>query len=99
MKRLAYTPQSKKDLRDIGLYIAQDNRRAAIRFIRELRMQCRKIAEAPLIYSSRPDLGAGLRSCAYGNYVIFFAEEPGLVRIIRVLHGAMDIDAQFDGSF
>lgn len=36
-----------------------------------------------------------MRSCGHGNYIVFFYEELGLVRIIRVLHGAMDIEAQF----
>ena len=95
MTCLVYTPQSKKDLNDIGLYIARDNPRRAMSFVRELREQCRKITEAPKAYRPRPELGKGLRSCAYGNYVVFFFEEPGLVRIVRVLHGAMDIEAQF----
>lgn len=47
MMRLVYTPQSKKDLDDIGMYIAQDNPRRAIRFVHELREQCRKITQSP----------------------------------------------------
>ena len=50
MTRLVYTPQSKKDLNDIGLYIARDNPRRAMSFVRELREQCRKITEAPKAY-------------------------------------------------
>jgi toxin ParE1/3/4 len=26
---------------------------------------------------------------------VLFFEEPGLVRIVRVLHGAMDVEARF----
>ncbi|TSE25322.1 Toxin ParE1 [Tepidimonas thermarum] len=95
MTRLVYTPQSRRDLNDIGLYIARDNPRRAMSFVRELRAQCRKITQAPQAYRPRPELGEGIRSCAYGNYVVFFVEEPGLVRIVRVLHGAMDIEVQF----
>ncbi len=95
MTRLVYTPQSKKDLNTIGLYIAQDNPRRAMSFVSELRGQCRKITGAPEAYRPRPEVGRGLRSCAYGNYVVFLIHEPGLVRIVRVLHGAMDIEAQF----
>jgi len=29
---------------------------------------------------------------------VFFFKEPSLVRIVRVLHGAMDIEAQFAGK-
>lgn len=95
MTRLVYTPQSKSDLTDIGLYIARDNPRRAMSFVRQLREQCRKITQAPKAYPPRPELGEGIRSCAFGNYVVFFFEEPGLVRIVRVLHGAMNIEAQF----
>ena len=93
--RLVFLPQAEMDLEAIGDYIARDNPRWAISFVRELRGQCRKITEAPKAYRPRPELGKGLRSCAYGNYVVFFFEELGLVRIVRVLHGAMDIEAQF----
>jgi toxin ParE1/3/4 len=95
MTRLAYTPQSRGDLNDIGLYIAKDNPRRAVSYVRELRAQCRKITQAPQAYRPRTELGKGMRSCTHGNYVVLFYEEPGLVRIIRVLHGAMDIKAQF----
>ena len=93
--RLVFLPQAEMDLEAIGDYIARDNPRRAISFVRELRGQCRKITEAPKAYRPRPELGKGLRTCAYGNYVVFFFEELGLVRIVRVLHGAMDIEAQF----
>ena len=93
--RLVFLPQAEMDLEAIGDYIARDNPQRAMSFVRELREQCRKITEAPKAYRPRPELGKGLRSCAYGNYVVLFFEEPGLVRIVRVLHGAMDIEAQF----
>lgn len=95
MTRLVYTPQSKKDLSEIGLYIARDNPRRAASFVRELRAQCRKLTQAPQAYKPRPDLGKGMRSCAHGNYLVVFYEEAGLVRIVRIVHGAMDIEAQF----
>ena len=93
--RLEFQPQAERDLEGIGDYIAQDNPRRAISFLHELRAQCRKILVAPQAYRPRPELGEGIRSCAYGNYEIFFTEDGRLLRIIRVLHGAMDIEAQF----
>ncbi|MBK5966211.1 plasmid stabilization protein [Thiocystis minor] len=95
MTRPVYTAQPKRDLNAIGLYIVQDNPHHAVSFIRELRAQCRKIAQAPQAYRQRPELGVGIRACAHGNYVIFFMEDGRVVRIIRVLHGALDIDAHF----
>ena len=95
MTRLVYTPRAKDDLTDIGLYIARNNPARAIRFVRTSRAQCQKLTLSPQGYRPRPELGKGMRSCACGNYVVFFYEEPGLVRMVRVLHGAMDADAQF----
>ena len=92
------TPLAERDLESIGDYIAEDNPTRAISFVAELRAQCAKIAKAPQAYRPRPDLGDGIRSCAYGNYVIFFIANKARLTIARVLHGAMDIPAQFSDS-
>ena len=70
--RLIFLPQAETDLEAIGDYIARDNPRRAMSFVRELRAQCRKIAKAPKAYRPRPELGPGLRSCPYGNYLVLF---------------------------
>lgn len=93
--RLEFLPRAEQDLETIGDYIALDNPRRAASFVRELQAQCRKLAKAPQAYRPRPELGNGMRSCAHGHYVVLFYEEPGLVRIVRVMHAAMDIEAQF----
>ena len=48
----------------------------------------------PQGYRLRSELGEGIRSCAHGNYVIFFTEDGQVLRIVRVLHGAMDMDSK-----
>jgi toxin ParE1/3/4 len=94
--RLILTPLAERDLESIGDHIANDSPRRALSFVKELRVQCTKVAASPQAYCQRPELGEAIRSCAYGNYVIFFVEDGGLVRIIRVLHGAMDIQIRFN---
>jgi len=93
--RVEFQPRAERDLEEIGDYIAKDSPRRAVNFLQELRSQCRKILVAPRAYRPRPELGEGIRCCAYGNYVVFFLEDGQILRIIRVLHGAMDIEAQF----
>ena len=93
--RLEFLPQAENDLEMIGDFIAQDSPSRALSFVRELRAQCVKITRSPRGYRQRPELQKNLRSCAYGNYVIFFTEDGALVQIMRILHGAMDIKAQF----
>lgn len=95
--RLLFLPSAIADLEGIGDYIARDNPRRARSFIVELRQQCNKITTNPAAYRARPELAEGLRSCAYGNYVIFFTVESDALRIVRILHGAMDIPERFKG--
>jgi len=93
--RLFFLPEAIADLETIGDYIARDNPRRAASFVAELRRQCGKIAGNPVGYRLRPELAEGIRSCAYGNYVIFFMLQGDILSIVRVLHGAMDMEAHF----
>ena len=93
--RVTLSPLAERDLEAIGDYIAEDTPSRALSFVAELRTKCGTIARAPDAYRARPELGEGIRSCAHGNYVIFFTATKAKVTIVRVLHGAMDIPAQF----
>lgn len=93
--RVDISPLAERDLEAIGDYIADDNPPRALTFVAELRTLCATVARAPQAYRARPELGEGIRSCAHGNYVIFFTATKARLRIVRVLQGAMDIAAQF----
>lgn len=93
--RACFTPQAETDLEEIGDYIALDNPRRAVSFIREIREHCEKIAEGPLRYVARPELGSELHSCAHGNYVIFFEPLEGGALILRILQGARNFPDLF----
>jgi toxin ParE1/3/4 len=81
------------DLEEIGDYIAADSPLNAVRFLRELRDACNRTGVMPTGYRARPELGEGLRSSAFKNYTIFFLVKGDEVLIVRVLHGARDINA------
>ena len=44
---------------------------------------------------SRDELAAGIRSLAVGKYVIYYRRVGRAVRILRILHGARDIEKLF----
>ena len=94
--KIIISPLAEIDIEQIGDYIAQDNPRRALSYIKELRKQCTKIATFPQAYRLRSELGVGIRSCAYGNYVIFFQINDNELHIVRILHGAMDIESKFN---
>lgn len=89
--RTQFTPQAEIDLQEIGDYIALDNPRRAVSFIREMRQHCEKIAEGPRDYVARPELGDTIRICAHGNYLIVFEPLDDGALILRVLHGARNV--------
>jgi toxin ParE1/3/4 len=88
--QLKFTPLAQRDLESIGDYIAAENPRRAVTFVRELRAHCNSICHFPLSYPLRPDITENIRSSAYGNYVIYFVADDDIVLIIRILHGARD---------
>jgi Plasmid stabilization system protein len=92
--QLHISPRAARDLQEIALYIARDNPQRALSFIGELRQRCQQIADAPLAYRSRPELGENLRSCPHGSYVLFFECSELMVTIVCVLHASRDLPQQ-----
>lgn len=86
------------DLESIGDFIAQDSPHRAKNFVKKLRAQCTTISKTPFAFRLRTELGVCIRSSAYGNYVIFYCADENVLRILRILHGSMDIEAQFSAE-
>jgi toxin ParE1/3/4 len=90
-----FTHQAELDLEEIGDTIAADNPSVALRFIREIRDHCERMAATPLAYPARPELGPEIRCCVHQRYLILF--QPGAnpsaseVLVVRVLHGSRDL--------
>ena len=93
--RLRLTPMAEQDLEAVADYIALDNPGRALSFVRALREHCGRIMRNPLGYRLRAELGENIRSCAHGHYVIFFEASADEVLVLRILHGARDLPAQF----
>lgn len=84
-----------RDLNEIWDYVAEDNQPAADALIDTLVQKCRELARLEGVGHRREDLLADLLSLPCRKYVIFFRRKEA-VEIIRILHGARDIDAIFE---
>lgn len=91
-----FSPRADLDLEGIGDYIARDNPQRAESFIQEIREQCAKIADMPLAFPLRPELGEGFRMVVFKSYLIFYRSDTDTIRIERILHGARNIQVLFD---
>jgi toxin ParE1/3/4 len=95
MSRCSFTEPALRDLEEIHDHIAADNPSVAARWIDRIEEGCRKLAEMPGMGREREELAAGLRSFPVGVYIVFYREVEDGIQVIRVLHGARDLDTLF----
>jgi toxin ParE1/3/4 len=88
-------PRAKADLSEIWEFIADDSDDQADAFIDLLDQKFQLLAAQSGLGRRREELADGLRSFPVGRYVIFYLAIPGGVQIVRVLHGARDIEVAF----
>lgn len=96
MARIELSSEAKRDLKEIGRYIAQQSgsRRRARSFLELIRQTCELLAMQPEMGELRVEFATGqYRSFSVGNYVIYFRSASDGIVIARVLHGARDHSA------
>src|SRR6266705_2528463 len=96
MTRLLVREKAWSDLEELGAFIAKDNPSAATEVVRQLRLSFEQVARMPQLgrVVKRIRTSEQLRmwlSPAFRNYLIFYRQLPDGVEIVRVLHGARDI--------
>lgn len=95
MPTILRRPRASADLSEIWEFIAGDNVQRADEFVDRIDAKFRALAAQPLMGRERKELGPGIRSIAMAPYVIFYEALTDGVIIVRVLHGARDVEAEF----
>lgn len=98
MKGYLLTSLAQADVDKVWLHIAQDRPSAADRMMVRFADRFALLAANPELGEARSDLGLGLRLSVVGNYVIVYRPLTERVEIVRVIHGARDLIAQFQRS-
>jgi toxin ParE1/3/4 len=83
------------DLDAIADYIAQDNPRRALSFIRQIRAQILALGHRPLRFRLRTELEEDARVALVGRYAILFRIRDDAVRAERVVYVSHDLLALF----
>ena len=92
------TPQADQDVREIALYIAQDRPAAGERFLDAFEHTCEVLATMPTLgskFRTRSDEIGELRVTTiprFRNFVVIHRLQDDRVEILRVVHGARDMD-------
>ena len=99
-RRLIVRRRAKTDVNQIGVFIGEKNLDAGIRFFDEAKAAFRLLAENPgfgALRTARNLRLKGLRSWpihGFQNYLVIYQPlEDGGIEVIRVLHGARDVDS------
>jgi antitoxin ParD1/3/4/toxin ParE1/3/4 len=92
MSGFKLSPQAFRDTDEIWEFIAQDNLDAADRVRDEIFGMCERLAQMPGMGHLREDLAdEPLRFWPVYSYLIIYRPETHPLEIVRVLHGARDV--------
>lgn len=96
MMQVTFTLEARADLRDIALRIADHNPVRAFTFVDEIGARCLRIGEFPHAGPPRPPWDMDICIAIHGKYVIVYRVRDETVQVLRVVHGARDLDALFE---
>jgi len=89
--KLILTAAALEDLRSIRAYTLETwDETQEERYLDRLWARFEVLQANPERYRLRPDLFPGCRIAAEGRHVILFRADEGVLKIVRVLHVAMD---------
>ena len=95
MTPIEFLPAAIADLQDIFFHIAQDDVEAADRMVDRIHAGVARLLDFPFSGRTYPDLD-DMRGVSITPYIAFYRVTEKGVRILRVLHGARDLDALFE---
>lgn len=93
--RLIIAPEAARDLDEVWFYIARNDPAEADRFLDRLLETSRVLADMPGMGRRRPDLAVRMRCFPVGTFLIFYQILDDGIEVVRVLHGARNIEDEF----
>ncbi|MHB8286474.1 MAG: type II toxin-antitoxin system RelE/ParE family toxin [Caulobacteraceae bacterium] len=96
MGHVTITPRAQVDLDDIWLHIAVDSPAAADRLIDQIVLRCQTLADHPELGRLRPEIAPEARMLTIGNYLALYRIVYPAIDIVRVVHGARQLEKLFD---
>ena len=90
MARVRFSGHAEADLYEVGLYTLRTWGEAqAERYVSQLERSCQLLAGNRALGRACDEIRPGLRRMEQGKHVLFYREEAGGIRIIRILHQRM----------
>jgi len=102
MSRVDKRPQAEQDLDDQAFFIEQNTPGVGFRFLAAAEATFEQLAEMPGIGRQRKVSAPGLRGLrfwrikGFENWLIFYCPIEDGIEVVRVLHGAQDVESILD---
>ena len=91
--RITFTAEAEKDVDDAIDFVSMDNPTAAGGLAERIEKSLRLLAERPYLGRQAPETGQpGMRRMAVPPYVVFYFVGQQAVQVVRVLHGARQLE-------
>jgi plasmid stabilization system protein ParE/ferredoxin len=90
MARIQRRPRASDDIAEIWDYIADDSVAQADAFVDRLDRKLQLLATQPMMGRARDELAPGLRSMAFGRYVVFYEPFVGSIPASRTRISVLD---------
>lgn len=96
MSRIRFTLSAETDLLELWVTIAEENLTAADETLDVIQATAMILGTQPEMGRARTELAKGLRSLPTRTpYLIFYLPDDDGLLVVRVLHHARDIDAEY----
>ena len=92
MAQAELSPEAQEDLSEIWEYIGQFSEEAANQIIDTIYQKTELLARSPYMGTARPEFTPTLRSFPVEKYVVFYRPIDNGIEVVRVLHGARDLE-------
>lgn len=90
--KVLWAPAAARDLREIWQHFAAiASRDVADNLLRAIGESVERIAEHPLAWQERSELGGNMRACPVHPYAIFYRIRIGIPEVVRILHERRDL--------
>ncbi len=90
--RIHFSDQARADLGEIWDYLAERSEKTADQKLDRIKATCQLFVDTPELGRRREEFRAGLRSFPIDSYLIFYRVGIERVDILRVLHGARNLE-------
>ncbi len=96
MPRIRFTHSAEIDLLELWVTIAEENPTAADEILDVIQATATLLGSQPEMGRERPEMAEGLRSLpTLTPYIIFYLPDDDGLLVVRILHHARDIDAEY----